>query len=201
MRLATWNDIRAGRFDLIRGRLDLLSRRFDLDEGTIQMQGSLVPYLRFVTSTTESDFTATVILEGQADEPKLTFESTPDAPDDEILAYLLFGKSVSDISALQAIQLASAVASLSGRGGIGIVENLRSGIGVDDLDVTTNEKGVTEVKVGKYLTEDIYTDITAGADGDSELSINFDLSTSVRARGSVDNAGDSAVGLFFERDY
>ncbi len=193
--------ISAGRFDLIRGRLDLLSRRFDLDEGTIQMQGSLVPYLRFVTSTTESDFTATVILEGQADEPKLTFESTPDAPDDEILAYLLFGKSVSDISALQAIQLASAVASLSGRGGIGIVENLRSGIGVDDLDVTTNEEGVTEVKVGKYLTEDIYTDITAGADGDSELSINFDLSTSVRARGSVNNAGDSAVGLFFERDY
>lgn len=193
--------ISAGRFDLIRGRLDLLTRRFDLDEGSIQMQGSLLPYLRFVTSTTDSDFTATVILEGPVDEPKLTFESVPDAPDDEILAHLLFGKSVSDISALQAVQLANAVASLSGRGGPGIVEKLRSGIGLDDLDLTTNEDGVTEVRVGKYLTDDIYTDITAGADGESEVSINLDLSTSVRARGSVSNDGDSAVGLFFERDY
>ncbi|MEP1929706.1 MAG: translocation/assembly module TamB domain-containing protein, partial [Roseibium sp.] len=193
--------ISAGRFDLIRGRLDLLARRFELDEGTIQMQGSLIPFIRFVSSTTESDFTATVIMEGPADEPKLSFESVPDAPDDEILAHLLFGKSVSDISALQAIQLANAVASLSGRGGIGIVENLRTGIGVDDLNVTTNDRGVTEVQVGKYLTDDIYTDVTAGSDGENELSINVDLSTSLRARGSVTNEGDSAIGLFFERDY
>ena len=72
---------------------------------------------------------------------------------------------------------------------------------MDDLNVTTNDRGVTEVQVGKYLTDDIYTDVTAGSDGENELSINVDLSTSLRARGSVTNEGDSAIGLFFERDY
>lgn len=193
--------VSSGRFDLVRGRLDILAKRFTLDEGIIQLQGSLLPYIRFVTSTTTSDFTARIILDGPVDEPEVSFESTPEAPEDEILAQLLFGESVSDMSAFQALRLANAVAVLAGGSSVGVIGKLRSGFGLDNLDVTTDDEGVTQVQVGKYLTEDIYTDITSGSDGKNEFSVNIDLSPSLTAKGTVDNEGESSLGLFFERDY
>lgn len=203
MRLSGATDaiVSSGRFDLVRGRLDILAKRFTLDEGIIQLQGSLLPYIRFVTSTTTSDFTARIILDGPVDEPEVSFESTPEAPEDEILAQLLFGESVSDMSAFQALRLANAVAVLAGGSSVGVIGKLRSGFGLDNLDVTTDDEGVTQVQVGKYLTEDIYTDITSGSDGRNEFSVNVDLSPSLTAKGTVDNEGESSLGLFFERDY
>jgi translocation and assembly module TamB len=201
IRGTTRNIISSGRFDLIRGRLDILAKRFNLDEGIIQLQGSFLPYVRFVTSNTTQDFTAKIILEGPVDDPEITLESTPDAPEDEILAQLMFGQSVSEMSAFQALRLASAVAVLAGGGSIGVVKNLRTGFGLDNLDITTDEDGVTQVEAGKYLTENIYTEVTAGTDGGSEVSLNIDLTKSLTAKGAVDDEGESSVGLFFERDY
>ena len=197
----TNNIINAGRIDLMRGRLDILAKRFTLDEGIIQLLGSFLPYVRFVTSNTTQDFTAKIILEGPVDDPEITLESTPDAPDDEILAQLMFGQTVSDMSAFQALRLASAVAVLAGGSGINVIKNLRTGFGLDNLDITTDEEGVTQFEAGKYLTENIYTEVTAGTDGSSEVSLNIDLTKSLTAKGAVDDEGDSSVGLFFERDY
>jgi translocation and assembly module TamB len=81
------------------------------------------------------------------------------------------------------------------------MEKLRRNIGVDDLDLRTDEDGETSVRVGRYLTENIYTDVEVKPQGASELSINIDLSPSLTARGRVDNDGRAAIGLFLERDY
>jgi translocation and assembly module TamB len=186
---------------LVRGRIDILAKRFNLDEGTAQFQGDFLPYLRFVTSSNTNAGTARVILEGPADDPEITFESTPAAPQDEVLAQLLFGADLSDISPFQAVQLANAVSVLAGGKGIGLVGNLRKGFGLDDLDITTTDSGETAVRAGKYISEDIYTDITASANGESEISLNFDLTDSLKAKGTVEANGDTGLGIFFERDY
>ncbi|MGB7241158.1 MAG: translocation/assembly module TamB domain-containing protein, partial [Sulfitobacter sp.] len=93
------NVISAGRFDLLRGRIDILGKRFDLSEGAVQFQGSLTPFIRFVTSTETTTGTVSVILEGPADQPTVTFSSTPEAPQDEVLSQLLFGRDLTQISA------------------------------------------------------------------------------------------------------
>ncbi|AXI47333.1 translocation/assembly module TamB [Sulfitobacter sp. SK012] len=196
----TNNIISAGRFELLRGRLDILGKRFDLVEGAIDFQGGLVPYLRFVSSSTTDVGEVRVIVEGPADEPEITFESTPAAPEDEVLAQLLFGTNISDISAFQALQLANAVATLAG-GGSQVVGNLRDSFGLDDLNVSTNSEGETELSVGKYLTEDIYTDVTASSDGTTDLSLNLDLTDNLKARATVGSDDSSSIGIFFERDY
>ncbi len=64
-------------------------------------------------------------MEGPADDPVVSFTSAPELPQEEVLARLLFGRSLDKISPLQAAQLANAVAVLAGRGGVGIVGNLR----------------------------------------------------------------------------
>jgi translocation and assembly module TamB len=193
--------ISAGRFDLVRGRLDILGKRFNLTEGSVQFQGDLVPYLRFVTATTTNAGEVRIIIEGKATEPEVSFESTPQSPQDEVLSQLLFGRNISDISAFQALQLASAVATLAGQGGVGIISNLRTGFGLDDLDVTTTDSGATAVRAGKYISENIYTDVTAASDGSADISINLDITDNFTAKGTVGSDGNTGIGIFFEKDY
>jgi translocation and assembly module TamB len=194
------NLIPIGQFGLIRGRLDVLGNRFTLNEGFANLQGDLVPFVRLVASTERNGIIARIVLEGRADAPEIRFESVPELPEEEVVALLLFGRGLQNLSVFQAAQIASSLATLSGRSE-GIMEKLRRNLGVDDLDVRTNEDGETSLRVGRYLTENVYTDIEVKPQGDSEVSINIDLSPSLTARGRVDNAGRSSVGLFFERDY
>ncbi|MCX7560756.1 translocation/assembly module TamB domain-containing protein [Sulfitobacter sp. F26204] len=193
--------ISAGRFDLLRGRLDILGKRFDLVEGAIQFQGDLVPYIRFVSSTTTATGEVRVVVQGPADAPEVTFEATPEAPQDEVLAQLLFGRNLSEISPIQALQLANAVATLAGRGGTGVIANLRSNFGLDDLDVTTTDSGATAVRAGKYISENIYTDVTAASDGTGEVSLNLDITTHLKGKATLGSDGNSGIGIFFEKDY
>ena len=197
----TNNIISAGRFTLVRGRLSILQQRFDLDEGSIVMQGDLVPYIRFVATTETSSGTASVVIDGPADDPTISFESSPEAPQDEVLAQIILGRDLSQISAFQALQLANAVAVLAGRQDNGIITKLRSGFGLDDLDLSTDSTGNTSVRAGKYISEKVYTDVTVGSQGDSEISINIDLTPNVTAKGSTASDGNTGIGIFFEKDY
>jgi translocation and assembly module TamB len=193
--------ISSGQFDLIRGRLDILGKRFDLVEGSAAFEGDLVPYIRFVSSTTTSAGDISVVVEGPADAPEVTFQSNPEAPQDEVLAQLLFGRDITEISAFQALQLASAVATLAGRGGTGVVARLREGFGLDDLDVTTTDDGATAVRAGKYISDNVYTDVTAASDGTGEVSLNLDITPNLTAKGRLGSDGDTGIGLFFQKDY
>lgn len=199
---STSNIIPIGRFDLVRGRLSILGQRFDLDEGFAQLQGDFMPFLRLVATTEASTGTIiSIVVEGPADDIDVRFESSPELPQDEVLAQLLFGRDLSSISPLQAVQLASAVAKLAGRGGVSVVDRLRTGLNLDDLDFTTAEDGTAAVRAGKYISDNVYTDVTVGADGTTEINLNIDIDRNFTARGSVASDGETSVGIFFERDY
>jgi translocation and assembly module TamB len=193
-----------GAIELVRGRLNLLGARLRVTEGEIVLEGTLVPVLRLRAVSevrSDDDVQAFVAIDGPVTDPEITFESEPPLPEDEVLARLLFGTDLANISALQAAQLASAAATLAGGGGPGIVGGIRSGLGIDDLDVRTDEQGRTAVTAGTYLTENLYADVTTRSDGETEINLNFDLTQSVTVTGSTNNIGESRVGIFFRRDY
>jgi translocation and assembly module TamB len=197
----TANVVPVGRFELVRGRIDILQQRFDLTEGSATMQGDFDPYLRLVATTeTDSGTTINIIVEGAADAPEVTFESVPELPQDEVLSQLIFGRDLQSISPLQAVQLASAISTLAGKGG-GAVDLLRQNIGLDDFDVTTDDEGNAAVRAGKYLSDNVYTDVTITSDGSTEINLNLDVTDEITAKGSVDQDGETSVGVFFERDY
>ncbi len=195
-----------GGFELIRGRLDLLGNRLTLTEARATLQGDLdPPYVLVKAETQIDDVTVLIRVEGPATEPEVSFTSSPpDLPEDEILARLVFGRGGLDqISPFQALKLASAVATLSGRGGgAGTISRLRSGFGLDDLDVTTDDEGELSVRAGgAYISDNLYSDVTVGADGQSEINLNLTVTPSVTVRGQVSSDGDTGIGVFFERDY
>lgn len=197
----TANIVPSGQFTLIRGRLDILGKRFDIDEGLVQLQGALTPFVRFAATTQSDTITATILIEGPASEPEIRFLSSPELPEEEVIAHLLFGRSLTSLSPFQAAQLASAVATLAGKGGEGIVSKLRNSFGLDDLDVTTDEDGTAAVRAGKYLSENTYADVTVGGEGKTELNLNLDVRPGVTLRGTLESDGGTGIGLFFERDY
>lgn len=198
----TTNAVRPdGQFDLIRGRLDILGKRLDLTEGLIQLQGAFDPFLRFVAETQAEDVTAQITIEGPASAPALRFASSPNLPEDEVLALLLFGRDLTTISPLQAVRLAAAIRTLAGQGGEGLTGRLRQGLALDDLDVTTKDDGTTEARLGKYINENIYTEVTADSAGNSQIDLNLQLSPSVTAKGRLGSDGETGIGLFIERDY
>jgi translocation and assembly module TamB len=190
-----------GAFDLIRGRLDILSRRLDLEEARITIQGGFIPYLRIRASTQTEEYNVGVDVVGPADDPEITFRSIPELPQEEVLSRLIFGRGIDTLSPLQAARLALAVRTLAGGGGEGVVDKIRGGAGLADLDVSTTEDGNTAVRAGAYVGENIYTDVTVDSAGETKLQLNLDITRSLTARGGVSNDGESSLGIFFERDY
>ncbi|CAN7517378.1 translocation/assembly module TamB domain-containing protein [Mesorhizobium sp. LjNodule214] len=192
-----------GTFTLQRGRLSILAKRLTFTEGTVGFSGSLVPYLNLTATSTTSSATVTIVVSGEATNPKFTFSSVPALPEDEVLAQLIFGRSMSNLSPLQIAQLAEAAGQLAGVGGsTSLLENLRSAIGVDDLDVTTDEKGGTAVSAGKYLNDRTYVTIQKGdKPGSGKATIDLNVGRGVKLRGEANDAGEAKGGIFYEREY
>lgn len=191
----------SGAFDLIRGRLDILGKRLDLTQASLTLEGDFVPMLAVAASNESDGITSFVRIDGPATEPEVTFTSSPELPEEEVLSRLLFGRGIDSLSALQAAQLASAVATLAGRGGIGIVGRLREGFGLDDLDVQTGAEGGATVRAGKYLSENVYSQIEVDDKGQSQINLNLDVTDSITLRGSAGSTGETGLGIFFEKDY
>ena len=191
----------AGAFNLIRGRLDILGKRLNLSEALLQLQGALVPFVHIVASVESDGITAAVVIDGQATNPSVTFSATPDLPQEEVLAHLLFGRGLQNITAFQAVQLAGAVATLAGRGGEGVIGTLRHRAGLDNLDVQTDVTGNASVTAGKYLSDKIYTEVTVDQGGKSAVSLNLDVNSHVTLKGHVASDGQTGIGVFLQRDY
>ncbi|KIC30204.1 translocation/assembly module TamB domain-containing protein [Leisingera sp. ANG-S5] len=190
----------SGQISLIRGTFDILGRRLELDEGRITLLGDLKPYLEFKSTAATEQGTATLEISGRVDAPEIKVTSDPPRPSEEALALLLFGDNIGDISPLALARLAGSALTLSGRGG-GAQSKVRQATGADDVDIGTDNLGAGQLGLGGYVAENVYTDFNVNTQGDSELSINLDVTKSLTVQGTVDSEGETGVGLFFKRDY
>lgn len=191
----------SGAFTMRRGRMEVLARRLDFTTGTITFGGALIPVLDMAASTVSGSTTITVSVSGVANDPAITFSSSPSLPQDEVLAQLIFGQSMSKLSALQIARLADAASQLAGGRSTSLFDALRSNLGVDDLDVTTDDKGDTSVSAGKRLNDRTYIQLEQGGSSGGKASINLDIGRGVKLRGSAGADGSGGAGIFYEKEY
>ncbi|MBH9981553.1 translocation/assembly module TamB domain-containing protein [Bartonella sp. B10834G6] len=190
-----------GGFQMLRGRFEILSQRLTFTEGTVTLVGNLNPEVNFVATTQGSDITVTVTVSGTINALSVSFTSVPVLPQDEVLARLIFNRSISELSPFQIAQLASAAAELAGVTNTSLLGSLRSTTGLDDLDVVTDKQGNTGVKAGRYIRDNIYLGVEAGSGGNTKGTVNLDISKNLKAKGALGAQGDSSVGVFYEKDY
>ncbi|EHK56502.1 translocation/assembly module TamB domain-containing protein, partial [Allomesorhizobium alhagi] len=96
---------------------------------------------------------------------------------------------------------AAPAAELAGGGNTSLLGSLRSATGLDDLDIVTDAEGNAAVRAGRYIQENIYLGVEAGAGGSTRATINLDITDNLKARGSVGTGGDTGAGIFYEKDY
>ncbi|MGE0006390.1 MAG: translocation/assembly module TamB domain-containing protein [Parvibaculaceae bacterium] len=188
-----------GGFATKRGRFEGFGRRLDLTKGEISFNGSLDPELDFVAQSESEGIVAKILITGPASEPKINFASTPQLPQDEVIARLLFDKGAGELTLGQAAQLAQTVAQLSGSGP-GVLDKVRRSLGVDSLDVGTENGG--EVGMGKRLNDRIYLGVKQGVQpNSSKVTIDIDITKNIRAQGATGADGSTEVGIGAEWDY
>ncbi|MBY3104059.1 filamentous hemagglutinin adherence factor [Rhizobium laguerreae] len=191
-----------GGFTMRRGRLTILNRRLDFsDKSRITFVGDLTPALDMEATSSSGTTTLTVDVAGLATDPAITFSSSPELPQDEVLAQLIFGQSMSKLSPVQIAQLADAVSQLAGNRSTSLFEGLRNQLGVDDFDVSTDSKGQTSVSVGRYLNDRTYFELQQGGSAGAKAVINLDVGRGVKLRGGAGGNGEGEAGIVYEREY
>lgn len=198
----TANPQALGGFTMRRGLLDILTRRLTFSRGSIGFTGSLTPSLDFLATTTASSTSINVTVTGSAADPVIALTSSPDLPQDEILAQLLFDRSVTNLSPTQIAQLAAAVTSLTGGSDTGPLSQLRKSLGLDAVDVNLGGTDGPSVSAGRYINEHIYLGVEQGtAANSSRVKVDIDLNRNLKARGEVGADGSSKAGIFYEKEY
>ncbi len=190
----------------IRGSMNFLGRVFTLQQGEVSLGGQYppAPILQVVAATHVEDIDALITLSGPTDQPELALASSPPLPEDEILARVLFGRNLSKVTPLQALQLARAAEALrSGGGAPSVMDKTRKALALDDIDFAQQEgaEGAT-VGVGKYLTDEIYLRVEQGIGADStRMQVNVEFSPTLSVEAGADNEANSEIKLLWKRDY
>lgn len=190
-----------GSLELIRGRLDLLSRQLTFDTARISLQGDFEPDLELIARSSNGGVTSFISIAGPVGDPEIEFYAQPELPEDEVLSQLFFGKPLQDLTPLELAQLGTAINRLTGGGRGGPLAFARESLGIDQLAIGTDEEGGATVTAGRYITENLYSDVTVNEEGQSEIQLNYELRQDFTVRGGFTNEGDTGVGFAFERDY
>lgn len=196
-----------GAMSTTRGRYEEFGKRFDLVKANLRFQGNIPPspYLDIEARTQAGDVTASVLMSGPATKPSINFSSSPALPEDEVLAYILFGRSMSRITPFQAVQLTQTLQRLSGEGGgnrFDPLNTLRSLTGLDDIRVDTNDEGETSIGAGKYLTDDVYLEVEGGAGQESgAATLQIELTPNITVESEVGQDARAGGGILWRYDY
>ncbi len=107
-----------GGFKMRQGSFNIAGTTLTFTKGEVSFNGGSLtdPSLDFVASSNNGTVTANLNVGGTASAPKITLTSTPELPQDEVLAYLLFKRSASSLSPFELAEIGLALASLSGAG-------------------------------------------------------------------------------------
>jgi translocation and assembly module TamB len=202
-----------GNLSLRRGNFNLLGHRLNFTRGNVSLMTATTidPLLDFAATTTVQGTTIEVDITGSSRAPKIELTSSPQLPQDEAMALLLFGKPASNLSPMELLSAAQAVAELTGKQpvGGGFMAKLRGGLGLDTLSVNSGGSGsgsnqgtTTSVEGGRYVAPGVYVGARQGASADSSRGVvEWEIFNHTKLEGDIGADSNGKVGIKMEWDY
>ena len=143
-----------GDINVIRGTYDNFGKVFRIEEGNVSFSGGqeIDPFLDITALYRVSSNNIYINISGRASEPKIALTSDPAMSETDIVSFLIFGASSSDISSGERSAAGGIASGLAG--GIAAAQLQRLMGNAVSLDVVSISG--TNLEVGKYLTEDLY---------------------------------------------
>jgi translocation and assembly module TamB len=196
-----------GDLNLRRGDFNLLSRRLEFQSGKVTFSGGkeINPLLDFTATSKLSEADVTVTVGGTASNPTIGLNSSPQLPQDELLAQMLFGKASGALSPFEALQLAQAAAELTGvGGGASTLDTFRRTLGLDRLDIQSGEGSNTgpSLSAGRYVTRNVFVGAKQGTDAKSSAAtVEIELTPNLKLETDVGADSNSKAGINWEWNY
>ncbi|EDL48700.1 translocation/assembly module TamB domain-containing protein [Erythrobacter sp. SD-21] len=191
---------------VVRGDYTFAGTRFELTRGEIDFDENqpIDPTLDIRAESEADGVSVIVTVTGTVSQTEIAFSSDPALPEEEILARLLFGGSITELSATDALQLGAAVASLRGGGGLDPINQLRSAIGLDRLRIVSADPALnrqTGVALGKNIGRRFYVELVTDGRGYSATEVEFRVTSWLSLLASVSTIGRESAVAEISRDY
>jgi translocation and assembly module TamB len=209
-----------GSFELQRGTFTLANSKLKFTEGSVTFNGTglqqkIDPTLDFTAQAQAAEVLASVHITGLADAPKIALSSTPELPQDEILARLLFGEPAAQLTTLELFETGVALASLRGGSNgpsLNPIDRVQKALGLDRLSVgsgsttsgssaTSDQKSAgTSVQAGRYVSSRVYVGVKESTAGASQVDVDVDLTRHLKLEAQLGNGSTTAQGVTPEND-
>ena len=215
-----------GAFELQRGTFTLANSKLKFTNGSVTFNGTglqqkINPSLDFTAQAQAAEVLASVHITGLADAPQIALSSTPELPQDEILARLLFGEPAAQLTTLELLETGVALASLrAGSNGPSLnpIDRVQKALGLDRLSVgsgsttsgssatsgssTASEQksGGTSVQAGRYVSSRVYVGVKESTAGASQVDVDVDLTRHLKLDAQLGNGSTTAQGVTPEND-
>lgn len=215
------NPFLVGTVYLHKGTLDILGKVLRITHGEITFVDTDRNNPRLdirAVKNLDSATSVAIEIKGTGDKTIIDFTSIPSMPKEEILALLLFGKKLGEVSVLQSVQLAELAKSNNSGGGF--FEKMRSSFGFDQFEFKTSTRGGVSdtdedatpeeraqgktsqaVRIGKEFGK-VQVAIEQGAGSEtSKVVVSTPLGKNLALQGDVGAAQNSGVGISWIKRY
>lgn len=191
-----------------KGEMKILNSELLLNKGEILFDGStpISPLLDLKLEHNGKGVQSFVSLKGMAIRPEIEISSNPYLPSDEVLAHILFARSMTELSDFEKIRLAAVLTSLMGFDvSRGITDTTKNMFGLDVISIDNKQSAAGEeeisVELGKYLKNNVYVGLEQEMSSpDTSGILKYEVNENVSLRTKV-GTEDSSVGLQWKYDY
>lgn len=194
----------SGRVKASRGTLELLNRKFKMAKGEVSFAGGTDPILDISMTTHAQDIDAFVNVGGTPSKIDFSLSSTPEMEQDDVLSYILFGKSSSELTQYELLQLGATMARMVTfrKTSSGILDFARKGTGLDVINVNQSPEGGAKLEMGKYIADKLYVGVEKETLGSADTSAVIQMELGPHSNASVITGGkNTSAGVKWRMDY
>jgi autotransporter translocation and assembly factor TamB len=199
--------ILSGGITMVRGFATFYGKKFVMQEGQVTFTGSpeINPFLNITVTHTVSGYQVQIHVEGAARQPKLTFSSTPELEQSDILSLLIVGKTMDRLTSSDQESLSGQLGGAAGGLIAGpLQEAIGGALGLDTFTIGAGDSfGGSSVSVGQYVTQDIFLsyEVGMGKGGGNRVGVEYSVTPELKLKGSTSDNGASDIGFLWRRDY
>jgi translocation and assembly module TamB len=174
----------SGEIQMVDGVLSAYGQKLQINQGRVLFAGGPLEDpgldIEAFREITAEQILAGVRVRGRASEPVMTLYSKPAMNQDQVLAYLLFGRPLNRLSEGQGSTLLQAASSLGGENSEFLTQRIASTFGLDEVKLTSDaETKSMGLQVGKSLAPGLSLSYGAGLAGAlGKLNLRYELTKS-----------------------
>jgi hypothetical protein len=197
-----------GELRALSGQLEIVGARLRLDRGVVTFFGgdTTNTALDLELSRDAGDVKVIVRVTGTAQEPRLAFDSDPPMSQSDIMSYLIFGSSATDLDGAQTQLLQDQTAAALSQFAAPMLENeLTQSLGISMMQLRAGEnpdEGLSLV-VGKYVTPQILLKYEQSLKDRQKYTVNAEywLTRNLRIETRLSQAHSTGIELNWSTDY